>query len=490
MRSRRPDFRLAVVGTGAAFLRGFAERAPDRYAVAIDRDQGGSVALAAAYDVIKTTGPGSPAFRTCAMSPCRMPRTSWPTRRCGRRHAATCATPITGCAGRSRSRTPQECGGRGRPRRACGRSPDGVPRGPIRRPDVATAIAETLPGRARTRIGSGGSRRSPPAMRPWASTIGWEWRPGDPARRDQPARGRLPRSGPERGVPRVRPGALPRLASPGTASSRTRPSSSRAGPRSASSSSATTGASRPTSTSRSADPIYADHILERLRQRVTHEGVTFVLDKYDAGARKGTWHAETAEHGSSLPASLDFSPRALLLPATHPERARDPRHRTPVSRVRARQSAGGGPGRDRRREAVAVPADDARPRRLRPRRRSRAASTTACRCSARSSASRRTSIGWRRGGTRCPVPFTGGDEFVGRDPGQVIGAIDLGLLARDRTDVARDARDDRRGLWPNGQRRRATRRHASPRAASATSTGLAPGTPSGPASCGPAGGPA
>jgi len=55
VRLRRPDFRLAVVGTGAAFLRGVAERAPDRYAVAIDRDQGGSVALAAAYHVIKTT---------------------------------------------------------------------------------------------------------------------------------------------------------------------------------------------------------------------------------------------------------------------------------------------------------------------------------------------------------------------------------------------------------------------------------------------------
>ncbi len=73
-----------------------------------------------------------------------------------------------------------------------------------------------------------------------------------------------------------------------------------------------------------ADPVYADHILERLGQRVAHEGVTFVLDKHDAGARKGTWHAETAEHGSSLPASLDFSARALLLPATHPERATIP----------------------------------------------------------------------------------------------------------------------------------------------------------------------
>jgi hypothetical protein len=47
------------------------------------------------------------------------------------------------------------------------------------------------------------------------------------------------------------------------------------------------------------DPIYADHVLERLDQRVTHAGVTFVLDKYDAAANKGTWHAETAGHGSS-----------------------------------------------------------------------------------------------------------------------------------------------------------------------------------------------
>ena len=40
MRSRRPDFRLALVGTGAAFLRGLAERAPGRSAVAVDRGQG------------------------------------------------------------------------------------------------------------------------------------------------------------------------------------------------------------------------------------------------------------------------------------------------------------------------------------------------------------------------------------------------------------------------------------------------------------------
>jgi predicted transcriptional regulator of viral defense system len=55
VRARRPDFRLAVIGTGAAFLRGFSDRAPGRYAVAIDHAQGGSVALAAAYDVVKTS---------------------------------------------------------------------------------------------------------------------------------------------------------------------------------------------------------------------------------------------------------------------------------------------------------------------------------------------------------------------------------------------------------------------------------------------------
>lgn len=55
VRRRRPDFRLAVVGSGAAFLRGFSERAPDQYAIAADKSQGGSVALSAAYDVVRTT---------------------------------------------------------------------------------------------------------------------------------------------------------------------------------------------------------------------------------------------------------------------------------------------------------------------------------------------------------------------------------------------------------------------------------------------------
>ena len=55
VRAKRPDFNLAIVGSGAAFLRGFSERAPSQYTVAIDHGQGGSVALAAAYDVVKTT---------------------------------------------------------------------------------------------------------------------------------------------------------------------------------------------------------------------------------------------------------------------------------------------------------------------------------------------------------------------------------------------------------------------------------------------------
>ena len=55
IRAKRPDFRLAVIGSGAAFLRGFAERPPRDYTVAVDRDQGGSIALAAAYTVVKTT---------------------------------------------------------------------------------------------------------------------------------------------------------------------------------------------------------------------------------------------------------------------------------------------------------------------------------------------------------------------------------------------------------------------------------------------------
>ena len=183
-----------------------------------------------------------------------------------------------------------------------------------------------------------------------------------------------------------------------------------------------------------ADPVYADHILERLGRRVVHQDVTFVLDRYDAAARKGTWHAETVEHGVSLPASLDFSPRILLLPATYPERARIP-------------------GIDRRFlgfEPVRPPVADL-------------LETVA----EKLSRFRRTMLGRdvydlamlarsvddhlvllreilcfkayfdrvEEGRDTLPVPFTGGDEFAGRDPGLVIGSDDLGLLVRERTDV-------------------------------------------------------
>jgi hypothetical protein len=183
------------------------------------------------------------------------------------------------------------------------------------------------------------------------------------------------------------------------------------------------------------DPIYADHILERLDQRVTHEGVTFVLDKYDAAARKGAWHAETAEHGSSLPASLDFSPRPLLLPATHPERARIP-------------------GIERRFlgfEPVSPPVADlletiaeklSRFRRTMLGRDVYDLATVARRVDDRLVLLREVLCfkayfdRVEEGRDTLPVPFTGGGEFAGRDPDLVTGAHDLGLLARDRTDMA------------------------------------------------------
>ncbi len=182
------------------------------------------------------------------------------------------------------------------------------------------------------------------------------------------------------------------------------------------------------------DPIYADHILERLDQRVTHEGVTFILDKYDAAARKGTWHAETVEHGSSLPASLDFSSRPLLLPATHPERARIP-------------------GIERRFlgfEPVSPPVADlletvaeklSRFRRTMLGRDVYDLATVARRVDDRLALLREVLCfkayfdRVEEGRDTLPVPFTGGDEFVGRDSDLVTGPHDLGLLARDRTDM-------------------------------------------------------
>ncbi len=183
-----------------------------------------------------------------------------------------------------------------------------------------------------------------------------------------------------------------------------------------------------------ADPVYADHILERLGQRVAHEGVTFVLDRYDAGARKGTWHAETAEHGSSLPASLDFSARALLLPATHPERARIPG-------IEGR-FLGFAPVRPPVADLVETVAEKlSRFRRTMLGRDVYDLASVAPRVEGRLPLLREVLCfkayfdRVEEGRDTLPVPFTGGAEFVGRDAGRVIGASDLGLLARDRVDV-------------------------------------------------------
>ena len=157
VRSRRPDFRLAVVGTGAAFLRGFAERAPERYAVAIDRDQGGSVALAATYDAVKTTRPriaGIPDLRGVPVSdPAHLlgDAALWPSA-CGDlrdayhwlRGALEVAeaqevVAVAGRVGHAAAARMAYLAGR------------------FGAPDVAAAIAETLPGRARTRIGPAGA---------------------------------------------------------------------------------------------------------------------------------------------------------------------------------------------------------------------------------------------------------------------------------------------------------------------------------------------
>jgi len=153
VRARRHDFRLAVVGTGAAFLRGFSERAPDRYAVAIDREQGGSVALAAAYDVIKTTRTrlaAIPDLRDVPVSDAAhllADAALWPSASGDLRdndhwlrRALAAATPqeVTAVAGR--------VGHAAAARMAYLAARFGAPKS-------ATAIAATLSGRVRTRIG-------------------------------------------------------------------------------------------------------------------------------------------------------------------------------------------------------------------------------------------------------------------------------------------------------------------------------------------------
>ena len=150
---RRPDFRMAIVGTGAAFLRGFSERPPARYAVAIDRDQGGSVALTHAYQTVKTTGkrldavpvlegvPVSDAPRLLADAAlwpelCGDLRSidHWLGRSLRATDAATAATLTSSLGTAVAARMAYLAG--------C-----------FQAPDVAAAIRSTLHGRARTTIG-------------------------------------------------------------------------------------------------------------------------------------------------------------------------------------------------------------------------------------------------------------------------------------------------------------------------------------------------
>jgi hypothetical protein len=184
-----------------------------------------------------------------------------------------------------------------------------------------------------------------------------------------------------------------------------------------------------------ADPVYADHILERLRDGITHEGVSIVLDVYYREARKGTWHAETPEHGRSLSASLDFSARPMLLPPTYPSRALipgvDPKYmgfalpKPPVADLvetvaeklsRFRRVMLGRDVYDL--AAVARLVKDRLPL-LREVLCFKAYFDRV-----------------EEGRDTLPVPFAGGAEFVGRDAAEVVGADDLGLLARDRVDIS------------------------------------------------------
>lgn len=183
-----------------------------------------------------------------------------------------------------------------------------------------------------------------------------------------------------------------------------------------------------------ADQAYADHILERLRDGFTHQGVTFVLDDYDPEARKGTWHAETPEHGRSLRASLDFSARSMLLPATYPDRA-------PIPGVTARLM-----GFELAKPPVAdiletVAEKLSRFRRVMLGRDVYDLAAVTRRVDGRLPLLREVLCfkayfdRVEEGRDMLPVPFAGGTEFGGRDPAQVVGAEDLGLLARDRVDI-------------------------------------------------------
>jgi len=155
--SRPPDFRLSLVGTGAAFLRGLAERAPDRYAVAVDRDQGGSVALAASYDVVKTTEPriaGIPDLRGVPVSdPAHLlgDAALWPSACGDLRDADHWLRGALDVADAQRVVVVAARVGHAAAARMAFLA------GRFGALDAAAALAETLPGRARTRIGPAGA---------------------------------------------------------------------------------------------------------------------------------------------------------------------------------------------------------------------------------------------------------------------------------------------------------------------------------------------
>jgi hypothetical protein len=183
-----------------------------------------------------------------------------------------------------------------------------------------------------------------------------------------------------------------------------------------------------------ADQAYADHILERLRDGPTHQGVTFVLDDYDPEARKGTWHAETPEHGRSLRASLDFSARSLLLPPTYPDRA-------PIPGVSARLM-GFEPATPPVADILETVAEKlSRFRRVMLGRDVYDLAAVTRHVDGRLPLLREVLCfkayfdRVEEGRVMLPVPFAGGTEFTGRDPANVVGAEDLGLLARDRVDI-------------------------------------------------------
>lgn len=182
-----------------------------------------------------------------------------------------------------------------------------------------------------------------------------------------------------------------------------------------------------------ADPIYADHILESLAAGVTHEGVTFVLDALDAPARKATWHAETPDLGRSLPASLDFSARPLLLPPLIPPRA-------PIPGVEPRY-LGFEPVRPPVADLVETVAEKlSRFRRTMLGRDVYDLAGVARLVNPRLPLVRET-LCYKAYFDRVeenrlvPVPFAGGVEFRGRHASDIVDADDLGLLATSAVDV-------------------------------------------------------